>query len=113
MMPYTNKQLAQALAELGVVEAGKLEAAAAEAEEAIGGYISLYYPELSQSVDLGNWGPVGTPDQVISWLREFREAGVTHFICRFGDMDQYGQVERFAKEVLPAFAKVPTEQERL
>jgi len=33
MMPYTNKQLAQALAELGVVEAGKLEAAAAEAEE--------------------------------------------------------------------------------
>ncbi len=72
-------------------------------QNAIGEYISQYYPELSKSVDLGNWGPVGTPDQIIAWLKEFQEAGVTHFVCRFGDMDQFGQVERFAKDVLPAF----------
>jgi alkanesulfonate monooxygenase SsuD/methylene tetrahydromethanopterin reductase-like flavin-dependent oxidoreductase (luciferase family) len=75
-----------------------------QSEAAIGEYIGQYYPELSQSVDLGNWGPVGTPDQIIEWLQEFQEAGVTHFVCRFGDMDQFGQVERFAREVLPAFA---------
>ncbi len=73
-------------------------------ESAIGEYIGQYYPELSKSVDLGNWGPVGTPDEIIAWLEEFEEAGVTHFICRFGDMDQFGQVERFARDVLPAFA---------
>lgn len=76
----------------------------AEAEEQIDSYISQYYPELSKSVDLANWGPVGTPDQIIDWLNEFRAVGVTHFVCRFGSMDQFGQVERFAKEVLPAFS---------
>ncbi|MEX0945780.1 MAG: hypothetical protein WD064_00255, partial [Acidimicrobiia bacterium] len=75
-----------------------------ESEAAIGEYIGQYYPELSQSVDLGNWGPVGTPDQIIAWFKEFQDAGVTHFVCRFGDMDQFGQVERFARDVLPAFA---------
>jgi hypothetical protein len=29
---------------------------------------------------------------------------VDDFICRFGALDQFGQVERFAKEVLPRFA---------
>jgi alkanesulfonate monooxygenase SsuD/methylene tetrahydromethanopterin reductase-like flavin-dependent oxidoreductase (luciferase family) len=65
-------------------------------------YISQYYPELSQAMDLSNWGPVGTPDQIIEWFQTFRDAGVDHFICRFGSLDQFGQVERFASEVLPA-----------
>ena len=67
------------------------------------GYISKYYPELSKAMDLSNWGPVGTPDEIADWLREFRDRGVTHFICRFGAIDQFGQVQRFAGEVLPAF----------
>lgn len=68
-------------------------------------YISKYYPELSQAMDLSNWGPVGDPDQIAAWLREFADRGVTHFICRFGDLDQVGQVDRFASEVLPAFQR--------
>ncbi len=68
-------------------------------------YISKYYPELSQNMDLSNWGPVGEPEQIAAWLREFADRGVTHFICRFGDLDQVGQVERFASEVLPAFER--------
>ena len=32
----------------------------------------------------------------------FAAAGVDHFICRFGSLDQFGQVERFARDVLPA-----------
>ena len=73
------------------------------AERGIGEYISQYYPELSQKMDLGEWGPVGTPDDIIEWLECFADAGVDHFICRFGSLDQFGQVERFAQEVLPAF----------
>lgn len=77
-----------------------------DSEEAANGafdqYISQYYPELSKAMDLGNWGPVGTPEAIIEWFRTFAEAGVDHFICRFGSLDQFGQVERFARDVLPA-----------
>jgi alkanesulfonate monooxygenase SsuD/methylene tetrahydromethanopterin reductase-like flavin-dependent oxidoreductase (luciferase family) len=73
-----------------------------EARGDFGDYISKYYPELSRAMDLSNWGPVGTPEEITAWLREFRGRGVNHFICRFGAIDQFGQVQRFAQEVLPA-----------
>lgn len=76
-----------------------------EAQASIGEYIEQYYPELSKAMDLGEWGPVGTPEDIKSWLRTFAEAGVDYFICRFGALDQFGQVERFAQEVLPEFAE--------
>jgi alkanesulfonate monooxygenase SsuD/methylene tetrahydromethanopterin reductase-like flavin-dependent oxidoreductase (luciferase family) len=75
----------------------------AEAEAAFGDYISKYYPELSRAMDLSNWGPVGTAEQIRDWLREFADRGVDHFICRFGALDQFDQVNRFAQHVLPAF----------
>ncbi len=75
-----------------------------EARGAFDDYISKYYPELSKAMDLSNWGPVGTPDQIAEWLRTFADAGVDDFVCRFGAIDQFGQVERFASEVLPQFA---------
>ena len=81
-----------------------------EARTAFGDYISKYYPELSQAMDLSNWGPVGTPDQIADWIATFAEAGVDHFICRFGAIDQFDQVERFASEVLPRFTR---ERERV
>ena len=55
-----------------------------------------------EALDLSNWGPTGTPETVADWFRRFSAAGVDHFICRFGALDQFGQVERFAAEVLPA-----------
>ncbi len=76
----------------------------AEARRDIDAYITQYYPELSKAVDLGEWGPVGTPDQIARWIDEFARAGVDYFICRFGALDQFGQVARFAREVLPRFA---------
>ncbi|MFQ5794424.1 MAG: LLM class flavin-dependent oxidoreductase [Candidatus Bipolaricaulia bacterium] len=72
-----------------------------EAQRSLGEYISTYYPELSQSMDLGEWGPTGTPEQIAQWIRDFQDAGVNYFICRFGALDQFGQVERFTNEVLP------------
>lgn len=74
-----------------------------EAHAGINSYISQYYPELSKAMDLHEWGPIGTPDDVIDWINTFSAAGVDYFICRFGSLDQFGQVERFAQEVLPSF----------
>ena len=73
----------------------------AQAKDAFGQYISSYYPELSKAIDLSNWGPVGPPETIIEWIETFKAAGVDHFICRFGDLNQFNQVERFANEVLP------------
>jgi len=75
-----------------------------EARVAFDDYISKYYPELSKAMDLSNWGPVGTPEQIADWIRTFADAGVDYFICRFGAIDQFGQVERFARDVLPVFS---------
>ena len=77
-----------------------------EAQAGIDAYISQYYPELSKAMDIGEWGPVGTPDDIADWLRTFADAGVDYFICRFGSLDQFGQVERLARDVLPAFETI-------
>ncbi|MFL5798669.1 MAG: LLM class flavin-dependent oxidoreductase [Actinomycetota bacterium] len=73
-----------------------------DAARAFGEFISAYYPEFGSQVDLSDWGPVGTPDDVAAWIRTFAEAGVNRFLCRFASMDQPGQVARFARGVLPA-----------
>jgi alkanesulfonate monooxygenase SsuD/methylene tetrahydromethanopterin reductase-like flavin-dependent oxidoreductase (luciferase family) len=75
-----------------------------QAQNGIQAYISEYYPELSQKMDISQWGPVGTPDDIMKWLKTFSDAGVDYFICRFGSLDQFGQVERFANEVFTEFA---------
>jgi alkanesulfonate monooxygenase SsuD/methylene tetrahydromethanopterin reductase-like flavin-dependent oxidoreductase (luciferase family) len=84
----------------------------AEARRAFDDYISKYYPELSQAMDLSNWGPVGTPEEIAQWLATFEAAGCDYFICRFGDLDQFSQVTRFANEVLPAYEALTTQKAR-
>jgi len=64
-------------------------------------YIDAYYPGFSDAVELADWGPAGTADEVAEWLRTFADAGVTTFICRFASLDQPGQLERMAADVLP------------
>ena len=73
------------------------------ARQAAREYIARYYPEFGDVVDLDEWGPIGTPDDVITWIEEFSRVGANYFICRFASTDQFGQVRRFAREVLPAF----------
>jgi alkanesulfonate monooxygenase SsuD/methylene tetrahydromethanopterin reductase-like flavin-dependent oxidoreductase (luciferase family) len=46
---------------------------------------------------------VGTPDQVVSDLQRLEAAGVEHVTLRFGSTE-VDQLERFAREVRPAFA---------
>ena len=51
----------------------------------------------------GDPDTVSGPDDVIEWIKTFAAAGVDYFICRFGSLDQFGQVERLARDVLPSF----------
>lgn len=74
------------------------------AREEFGRFIAASYPTFGSKVDLGDWGPVGTPDDVASWVRRFADAGVTHFIVRFGSLDPVGDLRRFARDVVPAVA---------
>lgn len=66
------------------------------------GYIDAYYPGFSDAVELADWGPAGTADDVVDWFRTFAAAGVTSFICRFASLDQPGQLARMANDVMPA-----------
>ena len=44
--------------------------------QAFGDYIGQYYPELSKATwTSSNWGPVGSPDQIIDWFRTFADGG--------------------------------------
>lgn len=67
--------------------------------------IDAYYPAFNESVELGDWGPSGTADEVGRWFKDFCDAGVTTFICRVASLDQRGQLERFAREILPALRR--------
>lgn len=73
-------------------------------------YISAYYPEFGPQVDLADWGPAGTADDVATWLRTFHDAGVTHAIVRFASFDQEEQLARFADAVLPQLADLRNER---
>jgi alkanesulfonate monooxygenase SsuD/methylene tetrahydromethanopterin reductase-like flavin-dependent oxidoreductase (luciferase family) len=64
-------------------------------------YIDAYYPGFRDAVALADWGPSGTADEIAGWIRRFGAAGVTTVVCRFASLDQPGQVERFARDVLP------------
>ncbi len=76
------------------------------AEREMAAYIARYYPELTDkgSVELGNWGPVGTPERIVRWFNTFASVGANYFICRFGALDQLRQLRLFRQEVLPALA---------
>lgn len=115
-----REQLAQV--ELAIAEAGRsrdefvmsyqvtmnIADSREEAQAGIAAYINQYYPELSKAMDIGEWGPVGTPDDIAEWLQTFADAGVDYFICRFGSLDQFGQVEKLARDVLPRFTGATT-----
>ena len=66
--------------------------------------LNAYYPELEPSYRSQQMGAGGERRRISSPGCELRgRAGVDYFICRFGALDQFDQVQRFAKDVLPAF----------
>jgi alkanesulfonate monooxygenase SsuD/methylene tetrahydromethanopterin reductase-like flavin-dependent oxidoreductase (luciferase family) len=114
VLPEEVRQFYEAIAEARAESGGSFEGFTAayqvtfalgssrrEAQALQRAYIDDYYPGFRDVVDLDDWGPVGTPDDLIAWISAFAEAGVSCFICRFAALDQVGQVEWFAREVLP------------
>ena len=76
-----------------------------EARTAFGDYISKYYPELSQAMDLSNWGPVGTPtDRRAGSGRSPTQASTTSSAASAPSTSS-ARSERFAREVLPLFTR--------
>jgi alkanesulfonate monooxygenase SsuD/methylene tetrahydromethanopterin reductase-like flavin-dependent oxidoreductase (luciferase family) len=48
---------------------------------------------------------VGTPEEVVSQVRAYVDAGIDHFMLWFMDSPQGDSLELFAEQVLPAFAE--------
>jgi alkanesulfonate monooxygenase len=67
-------------------------------------FTNKYYVTTYGSIEESMWerDPFGTPDDCIKKLRGILEAGCRSFSFRFASPDQFGQVERFTRSVLPA-----------
>jgi alkanesulfonate monooxygenase SsuD/methylene tetrahydromethanopterin reductase-like flavin-dependent oxidoreductase (luciferase family) len=46
---------------------------------------------------------VGTPEEIVSRIREFIDVGVTYIMMRFPDMMENEPLRLFTDEVMPAF----------
>ena len=78
------------------------EKALTEAVECLGRYYPSKYLARQQKKA---WIAYGPPQDVIEKIRSYREAGCTLPIIRFCSPDTQQQVERFLKDVWPAFEK--------
>ena len=61
--------------------------------------LAYYGPRMRERGTVG----LGPPDAVIAALRAYAEAGVTDVCIRFAGDGQLAQLERFTRDVLPAF----------
>jgi alkanesulfonate monooxygenase SsuD/methylene tetrahydromethanopterin reductase-like flavin-dependent oxidoreductase (luciferase family) len=80
----------------------RLDDDVATAERVTGEFLATYYGGSTGAHQRGLMG-LGTADVVIGMLREYEAAGVTDICIRFSGDDQRQQLERFSREVLPAF----------
>jgi alkanesulfonate monooxygenase SsuD/methylene tetrahydromethanopterin reductase-like flavin-dependent oxidoreductase (luciferase family) len=79
----------------------RIEKDAAKAEEVTADFLKKYY---GGGVNFRGLMGLGTPAAVIDTLKRYEAAGVTDLCIRFAGTDQLDQLEKFARDVLPAFA---------
>jgi probable F420-dependent oxidoreductase len=77
----------------------------AQAERELRAFIESYYKIPYEVQATRNGLCAGSAKQCIAWLKAFVAAGAQTIVVRFGSPDQMGQLERFAREVLPSFDK--------
>ena len=67
-------------------------------------FTNKYYVTTYRSIEESMWerDPFGTPDDCIVKLKSILEAGCRSFSFRFASPDQFEQVDRFTRYVLPA-----------
>jgi alkanesulfonate monooxygenase SsuD/methylene tetrahydromethanopterin reductase-like flavin-dependent oxidoreductase (luciferase family) len=79
----------------------RIEHDASKAEAVTAEFLKTYY---GGGVNFRGLMGLGTPGAVIDTLKRYESAGVTDLCIRFAGTDQLAQLERFVKDVLPAFA---------
>jgi probable F420-dependent oxidoreductase len=73
----------------------------AQAEREMGAFVEGYYA-MPYEVMARNQGLcAGTAEACVRWLQDLVAAGAQTVVIRFGGPDQFGQLERCVKEVLP------------
>jgi probable F420-dependent oxidoreductase len=73
----------------------------AQAEHEMRAFVEGYYG-APYEVMMRNQGLCpGTADTCVQWLKDFIAAGAQTLVIRFGGPDQFGQLDRCAREVLP------------
>jgi probable F420-dependent oxidoreductase len=73
----------------------------AQAERDMRSFVEGYYGAPYETMARVQGLRAGTVQTCAEWLQEFIAAGVQTVVIRFGGPDQFGQLERCAKEVLP------------
>jgi len=54
------------------------------------------------------WGPYGRSEAVVERIWQYAAAGADEIILRFASYDQQEQLDRLARDVLPAFQQLPS-----
>lgn len=67
------------------------------------GFLDEYYMMDFSREGVDIWTAYGTPDDCIKRLEEYFYAGVKRITLRFCSYDQFEQLRRFEREVLPSF----------
>ena len=79
----------------------RLENNAATAQAVTTDFLNKYY---GGGVNFHGLMGLGAPNEVIDTLKRYESAGVTDLCIRFAGTDQLAQIERFVRDVAPAFA---------
>src|SRR4051812_46673133 len=78
----------------------RIEADSAKAEAVTTDFLKKYY---GGGVNFRGLMGLGTPAAVVDTLKRYEAAGVTDLCIRFAGTDQLDQLEKFTRDVLPAF----------
>jgi alkanesulfonate monooxygenase SsuD/methylene tetrahydromethanopterin reductase-like flavin-dependent oxidoreductase (luciferase family) len=65
-------------------------------------FLDTYYSTDFEPSNVAGWTATGSPGQCIEHLRVYKELGFDEITLRMTGWDQFGQLERVMREVLPA-----------
>lgn len=77
----------------------------AQAQQELRAFVEGYYGAAYEVMSRQQGGCAGTAESCAHWLNGFLAAGAQTLVLRIGGPDQFGQLERCAREVLPALQK--------
>jgi probable F420-dependent oxidoreductase len=72
-----------------------------QAERELRTFVEGYYEAPYEAMRQNQGLCAGAAETCVQWLKDFIAAGAQTLVIRFGGPDQFGQLERYAKEVLP------------